>query len=90
MEIKPIILPSKEHSEDTLYKWANSLTEIQRDYLFNGGWYNHTVRSYLVAAALEADFTREQTKELLNGLRFAFSTKDKSDVEKLFEDWQGD
>lgn len=70
-----------------LYRWANSLTQSQIDYLCNGGWYNCTIKGYLISAALEAGFTDEQISELLDGLRWAFSLKDKSDADKVYREW---
>ena len=68
-------------------EWANSLTEEQLDFLCDGGWYNDTIRGYVIAAARKADFSKEQIKELVNGLRFAFSEKNRRDVEKINEDF---
>lgn len=70
-----------------LYRWANSLTQSQIDYLCNGGWYNCTIKGYLISAAQEAGFTDEQISELLDGLRWAFSLKDKSDADKVYREW---
>ena len=71
----------KEHEE--LMNWANSLSDKQLDFLCDGGWYNNTIRGYLISAAQNAEFSNEQIKELLNGLRLAFSLKNKEDAEKI-------
>ena len=68
-------------------KWANSLTEEQLDFLCDGGWYKDTIQGYVIAAAKKADFSEEQIKELVNGLRFAFSEKNRRDVKKITEDF---
>lgn len=70
-----------------LLHWAQSLTQEQVDYLCNGGWYNNTMKGYLIAAAQEAGLSKQQIRDLLNGLRMALSEKDKSDAEKLYLDW---
>lgn len=66
-----------------MMQWANSLTEEQKAFLCDGGWYNNAIRGYLIAAAQYADFNEEQIKELLGGLRWAFSEKNKRDAEEI-------
>ena len=89
MKDEKIILPTKEELEHSkrefreMMQWANSLTDAQKDFLCNGGWYNNTIRGYLIAAAQYADFTDEQIKELLGGLRWAFSEKNRADAESI-------
>ena len=70
-----------------MIKWADSLTQDQIDYLCNGGWDNNTMKGYLIAAAQEAGLSKQQIKDLLNGLRMAMGKKNKSDAEKLYLDW---
>lgn len=88
-----IELPSEEETrelwkkQDELLKWAQSLTKEQIDFLCDGGWYNGTIKGYLIAAAREADFTDKQVNELLGGLRWAFSKKNKADADKIYCDW---
>ena len=88
-----IILPTPEQEEAwrkesaEKIEWANSLTEEQIDFLCDGGWYNNAIRGYVIAAAREADFSNEQINELVNGLRFAFSKKNKRDAEKISKDF---
>lgn len=82
-------LPTEEQKEQwkkefaAMMQWANSLTEEQKAFLCDGGWYNNAIRGYLIAAAQYADFTEEQIKELLGGLRWAFSEKNKRDAEEI-------
>lgn len=89
MEDERIVLPTAEEVEQArrefreLMQWANSLTDRQKEFLCNGGWYNNTIRGYLIAAAQYADFTDEQIKKLLGGLRWAFSEKNKRDAEEI-------
>ncbi len=88
-----IVFPTPEQVEkwrkedEEKMKWANSLTEEQIDFLCDGGWYNNTIRGYVIAAAREADFSHEQINQLLNGLRWAFSLKNKRDAEKISDDY---
>lgn len=88
-ECCPYFLTSEQIAgeEAELYNWANSLTQSQIDYLCNGGWYNDTIKGYLISAAQEVGFTNEQILELLNGLRFAFSLKDKAYADRLYHDF---
>ena len=81
--------PSGESAkkEAELLKWAQTLSQEQVNFLFNGGWYNSTIKGYLIAAAQNADFTKEQTKELLDGLRHALDVKDKTDADTIYHDW---
>lgn len=85
-----LLLPSKEereaHSKKTieLMNWSASLSKDQIDYLCNGGWYNNAIYGYLIAAAQESGFTDDQISELIGGLRFALSKKDKQEAEELY------
>lgn len=87
------IEPTEEQKEEwrrdfeIMIQWANSLTKEQKAFLCDGGWYNNAIRGYLIAAARYADFTDEQIKELLGGLRWAFSEKNKADAEEISNDF---
>ena len=88
-EAEWIELPSKEDVEQAQrefkenLKWAQSLTKQQINFLCDGGWYNNTIRGYLIIAARNADFTKEQIRDLLGGLRWAFSEHDKEDADNV-------
>lgn len=92
-DIDEIILPTPEQEEEwrkdfaEKMKWANSLTDEQKDFLCDGGWYNNAIRGYVIAAARNADFSDDQIKELLGGLRWALSEKNKRDAEKISNDF---
>lgn len=79
---------SKEESERAAKEyaanlaWAQSLTESQIDFLCDGGWYNNTIEGYLILAAQEADFTKEQIKALKRGLKSALDWNSKTDADK--------
>ena len=70
-----------------LMSWARSLTQDQIDFLFNGGWYNNTIKGYVIAAAKDADFTDKQIEDLLAGMLSALSEKDKAAADKLYLEW---
>ena len=73
--------------QNELLKWAHSLTEEQIDFLCNGGWYNSTIKGYLISAAKEAEFTEEQTKKLLQGLRYVLDTKEQKDADRIYREF---
>ena len=85
-----IVLPSeKEIKADweeyhKLLDWAHTLSQDQMAFLCNAGWYNDTIRGYLIAAAREAEFTDKQIQQLLNGLRWALSEKTKADADEVY------
>lgn len=84
-----IMLPSEEEREQAkrefkeLMHWSRTLSQAQIDFLCNSGYYNNTMRGYLIAAAQNAGFTPEQTKELLCGLSWALSDKDKAEADQI-------
>lgn len=67
-----------------LYRWAQSLTKEQVAYLFDGGWYNNTVKGYLIAAADNAGLDDEQTDKLMDGLRDALSAMPMRKAEQIY------
>ena len=73
----------KEYKDNM--SWAKSLTDNQIEFLCNGGWYNNTIKGYLIEAAKIAGFDEEQTRSLLNGLRIALSEKTCSEAKKVYE-----
>lgn len=88
-----IILPSEEEKEQAkkefneLLNWSRTLDSKQIDFLCNGGYYNNAIRGYLITACRNAKFTDEQTKELLIGLNWALSEKNKADAEKISDNF---
>ena len=84
-----IILPTEEEKEQAraefreLMKWSKSLSDKQIDFLCNGGWYNNAIRGYLIASCRNAKLSDEQTKEVLVGLNWALSEKNKAEAEKI-------
>lgn len=86
-DIESFSADEKKHLQEyrKLLSWAQSLTREQIDFLCDGGWYNNTMKGYLIIAAKEAGFTDEQIDNLLQGLRMAFSKKNKSDADAVFQ-----
>lgn len=82
-----------EHDEAVMkymesLKWAHSLTEEQVNYLCDGGWYNNTIRGYLIDAARLADFPAELTQELVSALKLSFEIHDKAAADKISLEYQ--
>lgn len=68
-------------------KFAYSLTKEQLNFLMDGGWYNNAMRGYLIASARNADFSPDEIKRLLNGLRCALDSYSKEEAEQICEDY---
>lgn len=88
-----VILPTKEEMKEfwkhrhELDDWAQSLTEEQKDHLCNSGYYNNTIKGYLVLAARDADFTDDQIKALLSGCHYALDMHDKAAAERAYNNF---
>ena len=88
-----IIIPSNEEvraaaeRQRELFQWAMGLEKEQINYLCDGGWYNDTMKGYLIAAGENAGYDRESIRELLNGLRLALSDMSKADADKVYMDF---
>lgn len=82
--------PTQEEKDEavaefaSLMKWACSLSDRQKSFLMDGGWYNNAMKGYLIAAARNADFTEQQISDLLRGLSLAFSEHDKREAEQIY------
>lgn len=74
-----------ERKHNELLKWARSLTKDQIEFLCNGGWYNDTIKGYLIEAANNAGMDREQIHKLLDGLNWAFSDKTMQDAAEIYD-----
>lgn len=85
---------AEEHQK--LYEWAWSLDKKQINILCDMGYYNDTMKGYLIAACkiardLEPDndknkvnLTDGQIHTLLLGLKWALDEKSKEDAEKFY------
>ena len=85
-----ITLPTREELKELFEKnkqllsWAQGLEAEQINYLFDGGWYNNTVKGYLIRAGQNIGLNREKINELLNGLRFALDEMSKQDADQTY------
>jgi len=75
---------SAKKKKADLMNWAASLSKEQINFLFDDSTYNKAIYGCLIAAAKEAGFAEDQIHELLNGLKAAFETTDKSKAEDLY------
>ena len=85
---------AEEHQK--LYEWAWSLDKKQIDILCDMGYYNDTMKGYLITACriardLEPDneknkinLTDGQIKTLLQGMRWALDEKSKEDADEVY------
>lgn len=79
------IIPEFEPDNfEELMSWASSLPKENINFLCDGGWYNNTIKGYLIASARNANFNEKQIKELLIGLKLAFSDYSKSEAEQIY------
>lgn len=85
-----IILPTEEEIKKDfknykkLLSWAQSLTQEQIDFLCNGGWYNNTIKGYLIYACENEKMNREQIKSLLQKLNWAFDDHNKKEADNKY------
>ena len=71
-------------NEVSLSKWAQSLKQEQLQYLIDNGWYTSAIKGYLMLAAEEAAFSKEQINALLGGIMKALKNYDKVEAENKF------
>lgn len=76
-----------ENNIDFLYNWASSLTDEQINHLCDVGYYNNTIRGYLIAAAKYAGLSKVTVLKLLEGLNMAFDDLNKTDAEAALRDF---
>ena len=81
MAIERSLVSQKEVS---LSKWAQSLKQEQLQYLLDNGMYNSAIKGYVMLAAEEASFSKEQINALLGGIMKALKNYDKAAAEKKF------
>lgn len=81
MAIERSLVSQKEVS---LSKWAQSLKQEQLQYLLDNGMYNSAIKGYVMLAAEEASFSKEQINALLGGIIKALKNYDKAAAENKF------
>lgn len=79
----------EEMAQDTadfnaMLKWAQSLTDDQRAALCDFGYYNNTMKGYLIAAARDQGLKLDAIRELLHSLSYMHDTMDKKDADALY------
>lgn len=84
-----IEIPSeKEMSEAaakelSLMKKARALSDEERMGICDLGYYNDTIKGYLIAALQVAEFSDEDIRRALDGMRWALSEKNAADAAAL-------
>lgn len=90
MNEMPIEMPSEEQIQAAIKKdaelrrKAQSLTEEERWYPCDAGYYNDTIRSYLILAMKEAGFDNTNIQKTLSGLHWVMditSTQEAAQVQ---------
>lgn len=80
MSDMPIEMPSEEDiqaaikKESSMQRKAQSLTEEERFFLCDAGYYNDTIRGYLILAMQEAEFTEADIQKALSGLHWVMDS----------------
>lgn len=70
--------PSKEEIQAIMAEelrmdgMAQAMTEAERLHIMDMGFYNESIKGYLVRAMKNAEFSREDIAKALGGLRWAF------------------
>ncbi len=88
--IKTISVKEKEQLSKEFQQnldFANSLTEEQINFICDAGYYNDAIKGYVLRAATEANFTKEQIRALLSGLVTAFDYMNKEEADKYYTDF---
>ena len=81
MAIERSLVSQKEVS---LSKWTQSLKQEQLQYLLDNVMYNSAIKGYVMLAAEEASFSKEQINALLGGIMKALKNYDKAAAENKF------
>ncbi len=63
---------------------AFDLTEEERMYICDMGFYNDVIRGYLIKAMQEASFEDKEISRALRGLRHAFDDMDAARAEQFY------
>lgn len=89
-------LPSEEEMKAAreeilaMQRKISGLTEADRMYICDAGYYNDVIKGYLIAAMKNAEFCREDIEKALNGLRWAFDEKTAADASKIYDKFYED
>lgn len=95
MDEKAVVIdaPTKEQIAETVRKVQEmqakiqQLTEEERFFLCDSGYFNDTIRGYLIQAMKNADFSKEDIDKALGGLRWAFDDISASEAAEKWRKW---
>lgn len=91
-----IHMPSEEEKKAArdeilaMQRKISGLTEADRMYLCDAGYYNDVIKGYLIAAMKNTEFGREDIEKALNGLRWAFDEKAAADASRIYNKFYED
>ena len=63
---------------------AHALSEEERMYICDMGFYNDVIRGYLIKAMQNIDFEEKEILRALRGLHYAFDEMDAAQAEQLY------
>ena len=66
-----------------LSKKAAQLTDEERNFIFDAGYYNPAVRGYLILSMKEVGFTKEDIRNALTGLHYALDITSVAEAAKV-------
>jgi ParB family chromosome partitioning protein len=69
---------------EKLTKWAQEVPQEKLQYLLDSGFYNSAIKGYLMLAAEEASFSKEQINALLGEMMKVLSNYNKAEAENKF------
>lgn len=69
-----------------LLKQSETLAEDRRACLFNGGWYDNSIKGYLIVSACYAGLSGDTIDKLLYAFRLSLADYSRDDAEKLYLD----
>ena len=68
-------------------KKIRALTVEEREHICNMGYYNDTIKGYLIRAMKEAKFTDDDIRKALGGMRWALDEMDAADAAATYIDF---
>ena len=74
----------QQEQQETLTKWAQEVSQEKLQYLLDSGMYNSAIKGYVMLAAEEASFSKEQINALLGGIMKALNNYDKAAAENKY------
>lgn len=89
-EVEAIVVPSREEMQAfiahqrEMEKKIFALSDEERNKICNMGFYNDTIRGYMIYAMKESGFSREDIEKALNGMWRAFDDIDAKEAARVY------